>query len=132
MSRPTRATFRSTSWQEDPIGEGAVPKMTRAHCRQTYSGDISGDSTLEYLMVHHEDGSATFVGIERIEGTVHGRQGTFAMRHEGAFADGVARMTMVVVEGAGTGALRGLTGSGTFESPHATEYHVELSCSFAD
>ena len=133
MSQPVHATFRSTSWSETPIGtEDLQPKLTRASCTQVYTGDIAGDSTLEYLMVYREGGAASFVGIERIVGSVAGRTGSFALRHAGTFEGGVAKMTLTVVEGAGTGGLSGLTGAGEFESPHAEQYAVTLDCSFAD
>ena len=133
MQEPVRATFRSVQWDEVAIeGEDAQPKLTRASCRQVYRGDIAGESTLEYLMVYHGEGAATFVGVERIAGTVKGREGSFAVQHRGVFAGGVAKMAMEIVEGAGTGELAGLTGTGEFESPHAEEYEVTLSCSFAD
>ena len=93
MPQSIHATFRSTSWEETPIGEGGtLPKLTRASSRQVYTGDVAGDSTLEYLMVYRDGGAATFVGVERIEGTVNQRAGSFALRHEGVFEDGVARM----------------------------------------
>jgi len=130
MVQSVRAVFRSVSWDEQPIHEESRPKLTRAHCRQAYTGDIEGESTLEYLMVYHENGDATFVGVERISGSVAGRKGTFALRHVGEFSGGVARMTLTVVEGAGTSELQSLRGSGEFSSPHASEYEVVLDCSF--
>jgi hypothetical protein len=35
---------------------------------KSFSGDIEGEGTLEYLMAYREDGSASFVGLERVEG----------------------------------------------------------------
>ena len=130
MTQPVNATFRSTSWEESPLGEDAEPKLTRASCRQVYKGDIVGESVLEYLMVYRAGGDATFVGTERIRGSVQGREGTFALVHEGVFEGGVARMTLTVVAGAGTGDLAGMRGSGRFESAHAESYDVTLDCTF--
>ena len=131
MSQTIQATFKATRWDETPIAdEDGLPKLTRASCEQTFSGDIDGTSTLEYLMAYHLDGPATFVGIERVVGTVSGKSGSFVLRHEGEFRDGVAKMTLTVVAGAGTGELAALSGGGRFESAHAPEYSVTLEIDF--
>ena len=133
MGQTIRTVFKSESWEERELGqEGVQPRLTQASCRQVYRGDIEGTSVLEYLMVYEDGGAASFVGMERIEGTVAGRSGSFALQHIGTFREGKARMTLEIVEGAGTGALAGLRGSGTFESAHAAEYEVVLECEFVD
>lgn len=131
MPQTFRATFKALAWDEVPVTEdGVVPRLTRASCRQEYSGEIVGESTLEYVMVHHPDDRATFVGLENIVGSVGDRRGSFALRHRGVFEDGVARMTLEVVDGAGTGELKDMSGGGEFESAHAAEYTVDLTLSF--
>lgn len=133
MSQPIHATFKSIEWKESPItADDETPRMTRASCKQEYTGGIVGTSQLEYLMVYNDGGAAHFVGMERIVGTVDGRKGSFALHHHGVFENGVARMRLTVVDGAGTGALETLRGGGQFESPHAAAYHVTLDCSFAE
>ncbi|MEQ8765735.1 MAG: DUF3224 domain-containing protein [Planctomycetota bacterium] len=131
MTESMKARFRATQWEETPLemlGESA--KRTRASVRQTYAGDIDGESVLEYLMVYRADGSASFVGMECIEGTVCGRAGSFVLRHEGEFADGVARLSLTIMAGAGTGELGQLRGGGRFESAHAEEYELCLECTW--
>ena len=132
MTNSIRATFKSSRWDETPV-EGDDPiKLSRVSSSQTYTGDIAGDSTLEYVMAYGEDGDASFVGLERIVGTVDGRRGSFALRHEGTYSGGQARIRLSVVEGAGTGDLAGLAGSGSFEAAHAEQYELELGLSFGD
>ena len=131
MERSVRTSFRSTRWEETELVAGE-PRLTRASCDQTYTGDLTGSSTLEYLMAYRAGGAATFVGMERIDAIVAGRRGTFALRHVGTFEDGVARMALEIVEGSGTGELVGLSGGGEFESPHAESYEVTLGCVFRE
>jgi hypothetical protein len=127
MTSIARATFKSLQWDETRIGdEKDSPKFTRASCRQKYSGDIEGESSLEYLMCYLEDGTAIFTGMERIIGRLAGRSGSFVLRHEGFFADGVAKMRLSIVDGSGTGELAGVAGTSEFESPHAEEYPITL------
>lgn len=128
MSKAITANFRATSWQETDLAPAeGLARMTRASCTQRYEGDIVGQSVLEYLMAYADGGNATFVGIERIEGAVLGRQGSFVLRHVGRFEGGIASMQLETVGGAGTGALADLRASGSFESPHKESYTVTLT-----
>ena len=85
MPSPVSATFEVNDWVETPLDEVEMPKVTRAVVAKTYSGDIDGTSTTEWLMSYAEDGSATFVGMERISGTVGGRDGSFVVKHDGKY-----------------------------------------------
>ncbi|HYU66451.1 MAG TPA: DUF3224 domain-containing protein [Jatrophihabitantaceae bacterium] len=46
------------------------PTLTRIHVEETFSGDIEGDGVVEFLQAGRADGSASFVGIERVTGKV--------------------------------------------------------------
>ena len=89
------------------------PVLTRIHVEESFSGDISGDGVVEFLQAARADGSAIFVGIERVTGTVGGRRGTFLLQDAGTVADGIVSGDWFVVPGSGTGGLAGLRGSGT-------------------
>jgi hypothetical protein len=117
MATSATATFQIEGWDEDDIMEtddGA--KVTRAKVSRSFEGDIEGAGTVEWLMAYDEDGSATFVGIERIVGSIGGRTGTVVLRHVGAFDGQVAKADLLVVSGSGTGELRGVRGEGSFEA----------------
>jgi hypothetical protein len=117
MATSATATFQIEGWDEDEIMEtddGA--KVTRAKVSRSFEGDIEGAGTVEWLMAYDEDGSATFVGIERIVGSIGGRTGTVVLRHVGAFDGQVAKADLLVVPGSGTGELRGVRGEGSFEA----------------
>jgi hypothetical protein len=112
------ATFKVDAWDEKPwdIADGQ-PKMTRAEVTKSFDGDLQGTSKLQYLMLYRPDGSADFVGLERVHGRLGGREGTFVLRHEGVFDDGAASGTWTVVAGSGTGALEGISGESEFDLP---------------
>lgn len=119
------------SWDEKPYDEiEGGPKLTRATVAKSYSGDIEGDGTVEYLMIHREDGSASFVGLERVVGSIGDRRGSFVLEHKGTFEGGTAKVTWSVVPGSGTGDLSGLRGEGGFASAHADEYAITLDYDF--
>ena len=132
MSTHATATFEVKSWDEQSYQEfEGGTKLTRASVTTSYHGDIEGEGTLEYLMFYGEDGSASFVGLERVAGRVGNRSGSFVLRHSGAYEGGTAKDTYVVVPGSGTGDLRGLRGEGGFAlSGHAQHYPITLDYEF--
>ena len=128
MIHVANARFTIKSWDEKPYGEGPdLPKLTRATVTKTFTGDIAGEGQVEYLMMYRGDGSATFVGLERIVGQVAGKAGSFVLQRSGVFENGVAKETYLVIPGSGTGDLRGLRGEGTTALGHGTEYSFALS-----
>ncbi len=131
MSFHAKAKFKVKSWDEKPYDEiEDGPKLTRATVAKSYSGDIEGEGTVEYLMIHREDGSASFVGLERVVGAIGDRQGSFVLQHSGSFEGGTATTTWFLVAGSGTGDLRELRGDGGFASAHADEYAITLDYDF--
>ena len=98
MGTRASATFQVSSWDEKPFNEiDGGPKLTRASVTKTFGGDLEGESTVEYLMVHRADGTADFVGVERVSGSLHGRSGSFVLEHRGSFEGGTAKATCRVV-----------------------------------
>jgi Protein of unknown function (DUF3224) len=118
MSAHANATFEIKNWDEKtwegrPYNEVSGAKLTRASVAKSFQGDIAGESTLEYLMSYHENGTVSFVGLERVVGSVGGRNGSFVLQRIGADEGGVLKETYFVVPGSGTGDLRGLRGEGS-------------------
>jgi len=127
MPNTAHARFAIQSWDEKPYSEGAdQPRMSRATVVKTFTGDIEGEGRVEYLMVYRADGTASFVGIERVVGRIAGRAGSFVLRRTGVFEGGQAKEAYEVVPGAGTGELAQLRGEGTSEVGHGMEHPMTL------
>jgi hypothetical protein len=90
------------------------PKLVRISVTEEFSGDVEGEGTAEFLQLLRPDGSATFVGLERVVGAVGGRSGSFVLQDAGALEGDTVSGTWFVVPGSGTGELRGLRGEGGF------------------
>ena len=122
-----KATFRITSWDEEPFDEPEDgPKLTRAHVKKSFHGDLSGTGNLMYVMAHLGSGSASFSGYEKVVGSLGGRTGSFVLRHSGSYDREKATATYEVVPGSGTGELAGLSGTGGFSAGHAEEHDMTL------
>ncbi len=128
MKKTANARFAIKNWDEKPYSEGAgLPKMTRAAVTKTFTGDIEGESHVEYLMVYGGDGSATFVGLERVTGHIGGKAGSFVLQRTGVFEGGEAKESYSVVPGSGTGELSSLRGEGTSAVGHGMEHPLTLN-----
>ena len=127
----TKGRFAIKNWDEKPYSEGdGVPKLTKASVEKTFTGDLEGQGHVEYLMMYRSDGTATFVGLERITGRIGGKTGTFVLQRIGVFENGEAKENYSVVPGSATGELTGLKGQGDSAVGHGMEHPFELSYEF--
>ena len=123
----TNATFKIASWDEEPFDESEDgQKLTRAHIRRTFHGDLSGTGNLMYVMAHLSDEDAAFSGFEKVVGSLGGRTGSFVLRHTGRYDGEKATAEYEVMPGSGTGELTGVTGSGGFSVGDAAEHDMTL------
>jgi hypothetical protein len=128
MTNVAKARFTMKSWDEKPYSEGAdLPKLTRASVVKTYAGDLEGEGRVEYLMMYRDDGTASFLGLERVTGTLQGRSGSFVLQRTGVFESGRAKESYSVLPGSATGELSGLRGDGTSDLGHGAEYPFTLT-----
>jgi hypothetical protein len=128
MSKTANARFAIESWDEKPYSEGqGLPKMTKASVSKTFTGDLEGEGQVEYLMMYRSDGTAAFVGLERIVGRLGGKAGSFVLQRTGVFEGGEARESYAVVPGSGTGELGGLRGDGSSAVGHGLEHPFTLT-----
>jgi len=132
MSTHARAIFEIKSWDEKPWPpfEGAG-KLTRAVVTKVYRGDITGDASSETLMCYRLDGSAVFLGFERIVGAVGGKSGSFVLEATGKYENGAATCECKVVPGSGTGALASLSGAGRYVATHADYPNVTFDMDYS-
>ena len=77
-------------------------------------------------MMYRSDGSATFVGLERVVGQIGDKKGSLVLQRTGAFEGGQAKETYTVVAGSATGDLSGLRGEGRSSVGHGMEHPFAL------
>lgn len=79
---------------------------------QRFEGDLSAESRGEMLSaITAVQGSAGYVAIEQVSGTLGGRQGSFVLQHSGLMDRGQQRLLLEVLPDSGSGGLSGLRGS---------------------
>src|SRR5215467_1182130 len=108
----TVRTYEPVAYDEPAEG----PVLTRIHVEESFSGDITGSGVVEFLQAARADGWASFVVVERVTGTLGGRQGTFLLQDNGTVDGEVVSGTWFVIPDSGTGELAGLRGDGGFRA----------------
>jgi len=99
--------------QPQPGPEPAAPSATlgRLLLDKRYHGDLEATAQGQMLSAMTETaGSAGYVAIEKVTGTLQGREGSFVLQHTGLMNRGAKQLSIVVVPDSGTGALAGLSG----------------------
>ena len=125
------ATFEVTKWDEQLISEiEGGPTISRAVVTKSFHGDLEGEGVLEYLILHRGEGSASFIGLERVTGRLGDRTGSFVLEHAGTFEGGIAQAACEVVPESATGDLAGLRGEAHFvaegrQAPITLAYEFE-------
>ena len=99
--------------QADQNGEPTVGRMT---LDKVFHGALEATSKGQMLAVMTEvQGSAGYVAMERVNGKLDGRSGTFALQHSGTMTRGKPELIITVVPDSGTGELAGLSGRMTID-----------------
>ncbi len=115
----TTSSFTMKTWDEKPYAEiEGLPKLAHAHTTNTYTGDISGEASANYVIFYPAERVGVFRGYEQIVGRIGDREGAFVLEHVGSWEGGTVTTATSVVADSGTGDLAGLTGSGGFVARH--------------
>ena len=113
-----------TPTEGSPLGRLTIDKQ--------FHGDLEGTSKGEMLTAMTAvKGSAGYVAIERVTGTLRGRKGTFALQHTGLMTRGTPSLTITVVPDSGTDQLEGLSGKMAIviaaDGTHSYEFDYTLA-----
>jgi hypothetical protein len=112
MTEQAKGTFevRMTPAAHDPKESLASARFTVA---KEFQGDLVGTSRGEMWTADGiVEGSAGYVAIERVDGSLHGRRGAFALLHQGTMRrGGEFRLSVIVVPDSGTDELAGIAGT---------------------
>jgi hypothetical protein len=116
--------------QSEPnVGEGV--SLGRMSLEKSFEGDLTATSRGEMLTaLTAVKGSAGYVAVERVTGTLNGRGGSFVFQHTGVMNRGAQQLSITVVPDSGTEALAGISGTFTLnvvEGKHFYEFEYSLA-----
>ena len=111
---------------DDPTGG----PFGRLFLDKRFHGDLDGSSKGTMLAARMAvDGSAGYVALELVSGTLMGRRGSFMLQHNGTMAKGVPTLVVTVIPDSGTDQLAGLEGKMTIiiaSGKHSYEFDYTL------
>ncbi|HTR66840.1 MAG TPA: DUF3224 domain-containing protein [Terriglobales bacterium] len=104
------------------LGRMSLDKQFRGALEATSEGEMLSAATAV-------KGSAGYVAIEHVNGTLDGRSGTFILQHRGTMTRGAPQLIITVVPDSGTGELTGLAGKMTInivDKNHFYDFEYDL------
>ncbi len=100
----------------------------RFSINKTFHGDIEGRGTGEMLAARTAThGSAGYVLVEHVTGTVSGRSGGFLLQHYGLMDRSRPESKVVIIPDSGTGELAGIAGEMTINAADGHSYVLTYS-----
>jgi len=128
MTTRATGTFEVKLTSQDDGPDAPVGRMS---LDKQFHGDLAGASRGQMLMSSSPsvNGSAGYVAIEKVTGTLHGHHGTFYLQHSGTMTRGVGELTITVIPDSGTDELAGVRGKMTIiiaDGIHSYEFEYEL------
>jgi hypothetical protein len=97
---------------EPPFDTFEGVALGRVTVNKTFAGPLEASSQVHMLAAHTPvQGSGVYVAIERIRGSVEGKQGSFVVIHTGIMKRGEPSLTISIAPDSGTGELTGISGT---------------------
>ena len=94
---------------DDNVDTGGFGRLS---IDKQFSGALNGTGKGQMVAgMTAVEGSAAYVALERVSGTLNGRTGTFVLQHTGVMTRGAQELRITVVPDSGTGELTGLAGT---------------------
>lgn len=111
--------------------DGDAPAVGRMSIEKQFHGDLEAVSHGQMLAAATGvKGSAGYVAIEQVTGTLHGLNGTFVLQHSGTMTRGAPRLSISVVPDSGTGELAGISGTMAIiitDGKHSYDFEYSLA-----
>jgi hypothetical protein len=125
MSHHASGTFDVKIAPQSLSDIAAGPSLGRMSLDKQYHGDLDATGKGEMLTAMSPEikNSGTYVAVERVEGTLSGRKGTFCLQHMGVMNRGAQSLTVTVVPDSGTGELTGISGTLTIKIEGAKHFY---------
>jgi hypothetical protein len=116
MTTNARGTFDVKLAPLDSPDQGQGSTLARMSLDKQFHGDLEATSKGQMLSAGTEiKGSAGYVAIERVTGTLQGRTGSFVLQHTGIMTRGAPELSIVVIPDSGSGELQCLAGKLTID-----------------
>jgi expansin (peptidoglycan-binding protein) len=131
MTGHAEGTFDVKTIPLSPDDATADTSISRFALDKQYHGDLEAASKGEMLGAGNPAaGTAGYVAIEQVTGTLAGKSGSFALQHYGNMSQGKFELNVKVVPGSSTGELTGIAGAMTIivaDGKHSYTFDYSLA-----
>jgi hypothetical protein len=130
MTSHATGTFEVKLTPQPPEDKADGSTLARISIAKQFHGGLEANSKGQMLTAGTDvKGSAGYVAMERITGTLEGRSGSFVLQHRGTLNRGVPEQAITVVPDSGSGELAGLSGTMTIsiaDGKHSYDFEYVL------
>jgi len=106
---------------QEGVGDASIGRMA---LDKQYNGDLEATGKGQMLAIRTGvEGSAGYVALERVSGTLLGRRGEFVLQHNGTMTRGAPQLSVTVVPDSGNGELLGLAGTLTITQADGKHFY---------
>lgn len=125
MTHRAEGRFDITRTAEPPYDTREGATLGRMKFDKRFEGSLVGTSSVDMIAaMSGVKGSAGYVAIERVEGALDGRAGSFILQHSGTMDRGTSSLSVTVVPDTATGALVGLRGQMSIDASGGEHKYV--------
>ena len=111
-----KGSFEVKVTTEPPIEDIDGVTIARTTVDKTFAGPLDATSKVHMLGVQTKvKGSAAYAAVERVQGALEGRRGSFVVVHAASMQGGKFELRLPIAPDSGTGELSGIAGQMTIE-----------------
>ncbi|HET6554089.1 MAG TPA: DUF3224 domain-containing protein [Dyella sp.] len=132
MTQHAKGTFEVKMTPQPGVEGVGDPSVGRMSIEKRFAGDLEATGRGQMLAVGTAiDGSAGYVAMERVQGSLNGREGSFALQHHGVMDRGAPTLSITIVPDSGTDGLSGIAGALSI-AVESGVHHYELAYTLPD
>lgn len=99
--------------------------VMRRKFEKKFDGPLKGTSVVSMMGIMNQDlGSGAYVALEKLTGSLNGKDGTFCLQHSCSMARGAQQQSITVVPDSGTGGFKGIEGSMTIDIVNGQHFYT--------
>ncbi|GAB3307816.1 DUF3224 domain-containing protein [Epidermidibacterium keratini] len=130
----TTGTFTVAEFNPQPYSAQVETGLPNGYVlmRKEFSGAISGTAYTQFVFAFDEQRGGTYVAMESFTGSIDGLEGTCNIAHSATATGGDrSHELVIIVPGSGTGALAGISGTGSIVIDTDGTHHLNLDYNIA-
>lgn len=125
MTKTIKGEFEIIATPND-ISESEKPlNLMKMIFNKTFHGELSGSSIVSMMgILNKETGSGGYVAIEKFDGSIEGKTGSFYLQHSSTMNNGAQNQSINIIPNSGTGEISSISGSMIIEIKDGKHFYI--------